>query len=73
MQSFLRMRGMPPAFNPTQVSVLWLILNPHRYENFPARSPSMTKRCAAYRALPGVSAAAIASRIDVLQRADMDD
>jgi putative ABC transport system permease protein len=51
--------------------MLWLILNPHRYENFPARSAFYDETLRRVRALPGVSAAAIASRVDVLQRADM--
>ena len=38
MQSFLRMRGMATGIQSDQVSVLWLILNPHHYEKFPARS-----------------------------------
>jgi len=71
MQSFLRMRGMPSGIQSDQVSMLWLILNPHRYENFPARSAFYDETLSRVRALPGVSAAAIASRVDVLQRSDM--
>ena len=52
MQSFLRMRGMATGIQSDQVSVLWLILNPHHYENFPLDPPSMTKRCAACALCP---------------------
>ena len=71
MQSFLRMRGTATGIQSDRVSVLWLILNPHHYENFPARSAFYDETLRRVRALPGVSAAAIASRVDVLQRADM--
>ena len=71
MQSFLRMRGTATGIQSDQVSVLWLILNPHHYENFAARSAFYDETLRRVRALPGVRAAAIASRVDVLQRADM--
>ncbi len=71
MQSFLRMRSMATGIQSDQVSVLWLILNPHHYENFADRSAFYDEILRRVRALPGVRVSAIASRVDVLQRADM--
>ena len=59
------MRGMATGIQSDQFRAA--NLNPHRYENF-RPSASMTKRYAA-RSL--AVSAAIAPRIDVLQRADM--
>jgi len=71
MQSFLRMRGMATGIQSDQVSMLWLILNPHRYESFPQRAAFYDETLRRVRALPGVRLAAIASRVDVLQPGDV--
>ncbi len=71
MQSFLRMRGMATGIRSDQVSILWLILNPHRYENFPERAAFYDETLRRVRALPGVCSAAIASRVDVMQPGDV--
>jgi putative ABC transport system permease protein len=71
MQSFVRMRGMATGIRSDQVSILWLILNPHRYENFPERAAFYDEILRRVRALPGVSSAAIASRVDVMQPGDV--
>jgi hypothetical protein len=46
------MRGMATGIQSDQVSMLWLILNPHRYENFPARSAFYDETLRRVRALP---------------------